>query len=118
MSTNTTEELFVQMLQIKHYVGDGGGHFNRILSICGLMNKFDSNRNHKFLLKCLWADWPEYSGCFSYPISVFNIAEGLTPQKQFELYLDKWDQSTEYGKARMRLLNWLIERLTFELGIY
>lgn len=46
--------------------------------------------------------WPEYSGDEVYPVP----CEGMPPRSAY-LTLPKWEG--EYGAARMRLLNYLIE---------
>jgi len=56
--------------------------------------------------------WPEYSGHKEYPVphsdydpeSAYNESDDLL-----------WDMDTEYGQARMRLLNFLIERAEEEI---
>ena len=52
----------------------------------------------------LFEEWPEYSGCNGFPISGLN---GSPTDTYFRL--NKWSGS--YGGARIRLLDWLIQRL-------
>ena len=55
----------------------------------------------------LFEEWPEYSGYSGFPIAGLN---GSPTHTYFRL--NKWSGS--YGEARIRLLNWLIQRLQHE----
>lgn len=89
----------------------------------------------------LMARWPESSGCRSYPVSVpwedltsveiealedtgvyEEDGDDRTPGALFELVNggtlydgNFWYKGSEYGKARWRLLDWMIEALEKEL---
>lgn len=56
--------------------------------------------------------WPEFSGCVVYPVKHPYTTSGLG-------YLygkpsEMWNPEHPYGAARLRLLNWCIERLEAE----
>lgn len=51
-------------------------------------------------------DWPEYSGRMKFPVS----HPELSPRDAYMDTEDLWDVDTEYGRARWRLLDFLIER--------
>jgi hypothetical protein len=50
--------------------------------------------------------WPEFSGDLVFPVS----HPSMTPGEAYMLIDDIWDRETEYGRARWRLLDFLIER--------
>lgn len=63
--------------------------------------------NHgRSILKRLFPYWPEYSGNETYPIKSYK--ESFRPNEAYNT-LALWDTTTEYGQARVRLLNWLIK---------
>jgi hypothetical protein len=49
-----------------------------------------------------FAAWPEWSGCTGYPVPDFG-------KYQFYNTKNKWSRHTLYGRARRRLLDWLID---------
>lgn len=56
--------------------------------------------------------WPEYSGDRFYPVPSFD----MTARKAFETCNDMFDVATAYGRARCRLLAFLITELEKEIG--
>ena len=52
-------------------------------------------------------EWPEFSGDPEYPVP----HRSLRPGEAYHWVVDKWDRRTEYGKARWRLVDFLIEKL-------
>jgi hypothetical protein len=68
------------------------------------------------LLGPLLEKWPEGTGRADYTVPGYGM-EGLHPDPAFMAYSEgcflgcQWDQKTEYGRARMRLLVWLCEQL-------
>lgn len=104
------------LLRIKR-ADDAGHMFESSYGICGnvLQARFDkqdgvpiefggSNEALKFM-RTLFDEWPEYSGEREYPIPggfrAYEKAQGRNGSM--------WGQD-EYGAARRRLLQWLIER--------
>lgn len=63
------------------------------------------------LMDNLFKTWPEFSGSQSYPVCTVYQAYGNEPREQYITALEAhtmWEG--EYGAARMRLLDFLIER--------
>ena len=61
--------------------------------------------------KELMQEWPNYSGDPSYPVSDKNSS--LSPGDQYlsaRINNKMWNSSTEYGRLRYNLLNFLIEQ--------
>lgn len=61
--------------------------------------------------RVLFPEWGEYSGDIVFPVSTFS--EGYSPHEQYVNACDDytiWDG--EYGEARLRLLDYLIEEYT------
>lgn len=61
-------------------------------------------------LKKAFRDWPEFSGVAAYPVR----APGRHPICAYDR-LSRWSNHTAYGRARRRLLKFLIRRLEDEL---
>jgi len=61
-----------------------------------------------------WHEWPEYSGDVFYPIPAQR--EFYNPTREYHDTTNMWDQENPYGRARMRLLDWLIKQLTTVIG--
>lgn len=67
------------------------------------------------ILAALFIKWPEFSGDSKYPVPGFD---GLSPADAFDGASSRgtmWDQATEYGQARMRILEFSIRELRTEL---
>lgn len=63
------------------------------------------------LMDNLFKKWPEYSGHPSYPVCTIYMAYGNEPREQFITASSAHTMwRGEYGRARMRLLDFLIER--------
>lgn len=63
-------------------------------------------------------DWPEFSGCFAYPVPApagFPCHGTDADTARWAFYKIKPMWSGEYGSSRIRLLNYLIRKLTAEL---
>lgn len=52
------------------------------------------------------AAWPKHSGTIIYPVRHPELA----PEQAYYHTEDKWDASTEYGRNRRELLDYLIEK--------
>lgn len=62
-------------------------------------------------LKDLFEQWPEFSGRRAYPVCTVYRATGKEPHMQYcAAYVDGTMWKGEYGAARMRLLQFLIEQ--------
>lgn len=59
-----------------------------------------------------WGNWPEFSNNYNYPVPLIN-KHGVRwdPVNAYGITGNYWDDS-EYGQARMRLLDWLINEFT------
>lgn len=79
-----------------------------------------SNRTHRLqeiyyyvtsvkLIKSIVPYWEEYSGSKVSPVK--SYVKGVSPSTAVTQYY-LWDTTTDYGKARIRLVNWLIETLS------
>lgn len=64
-------------------------------------------------LKAIFTEWPEFSGELSYPIGSKNGV--LSPQTLFNTTRNMWSTKTAYGKARWRLLDFVIKFLQEEI---
>lgn len=63
------------------------------------------NDERRALLGDLFLAWPETSGDSCYPVA----SSRYNARVAYNLFSrHRWDQSTEYGRARLRLLKWLI----------
>lgn len=50
------------------------------------------------------ASWPKHSGSDTYPIPGGGVA-----YQEHKMARDQWDASSEYGRLRFELLDWIIE---------
>lgn len=58
-------------------------------------------------LDVLFMRWPEYSDWPTFPIPSYR--EDMCAAQAYR-FMPLWDTSNEYGKCRIRCLNWLIEQ--------
>ena len=65
----------------------------------------DDVENCMELMKSLWKRWPEYSGERMYPVPHPSASAWEAFGTSW-----KWTRLTRYGRARRRLLDWLIQR--------
>ena len=78
------------------------------------LNNTDRNTG---LLRTLFKEWPYFSGIIECPIPAsLNSCQSECqpfdgPRDAYFLSNNKWDESTEYGKARWAFIDWAIERL-------
>lgn len=121
------ENLLMFLLQLKLHINNTPDvpKYNGICDYINItfMPKYMRVRRSEYNQKLLrlFGLWPEFSGSYKYPVQNKYEFCGESLSDAYSKACNEgtlWDQSTEYGKARMRLLNWMIERLTFELGIY
>ena len=75
--------------------------------ICYHLAEHCADDDERQLAKQWMRQWPEYSGCPSYPVAAPSTYEEADPEGAFD-DLDKW--VGEYGSSRIRLLNYLIRR--------
>lgn len=76
------------------------GPEDKSLGICSLLPC-----EYESALKALFPRWPEYSGNITFPVP----HPELSPRDAYLFLYDIWNRDTEYGKARWRLLEWLIK---------
>ena len=78
-------------------------------AICTEVGAADGSCEELFL-QDMFELWPPSEGRLAFPVPGFN---GLTAYEAYGKAFAEgtlWDQSTEHGRARMELLNFLIER--------
>lgn len=61
----------------------------------------------------LFVKWPEFSGDIFYPIQGMIITDSYAAYKNS---IFRWSKILPYGRARWRLLNFMIDTLEAELG--
>lgn len=102
-------DLLIKMrktLELTSEFNDGG--------LCYLAECIDESNDLSRMLEHVeisWAHWPEYSGYLSFPVP-------HPTKKPSDAYFhsdDLYAEDTEYGQARRRLLNWLIEQCEIKL---
>lgn len=64
-------------------------------------------------LKRLFKSWPNYSGNHLYPVPSDDPKKAAS--HCYALCNDFWDETTEYGRNRIDLLDWCINSLYMEL---
>ena len=64
------------------------------------------------VLKPYFKRWPEYAGDETYPVP----HPGMDSARAYNTSVRMFNEHTEYGRARRRLLTFLIEELEKELG--
>lgn len=101
-----------------------GGDSLRAYGICNLLDKMlwpydkeETDRIKRNVLEPLFVQWPEYSGVCAYPVP----APTSSPYGAARYYDHlQWGDGNmwggEYGRARRRLLDWMIEQLEERLG--
>lgn len=72
------------------------------------------NTNQRGILRRFFVKWPEFSGCHIWPI---HTNKSLSKCGQYEQAYDKGElySNKPYGKARKRLLDFIISELEKEL---
>jgi hypothetical protein len=89
----------------KKHPGKGGICYNVKDRLRGL------SFNHRYTamgrLSDIIATWPEHSGMMDYPVPHHK----LTAYKAYQTCLSRWTRLTRYGRARRRLLNYIINEL-------
>lgn len=88
---------------------DGTGichNLHKIMRKYGVYHSVDDD-----LIK-IFISWEEFSGDKNYPISVSKL---VSAAHQYERSKQLWNTKTEYGKARYRLLDFLIDEIKKEL---
>lgn len=79
--------------------------------ICSNLIESSDGRFDSKHLKPLFPNWPEFSGTDYFPIKSYDMDEP-DPVFVYDLASEEetmWDRNTEYGAARWRLLDFLIE---------
>jgi hypothetical protein len=67
-------------------------------------------REWLYTLQDLFKEWPHFSGDIAYPVPASNKSNSPLYEYTFTRY--PWDQSTEYGRLRLDLLNFCIVKLS------
>lgn len=83
--------------------------------LCYNMDYVDGNATalpDKFLCRKLWKLWDKYSGYEAYPVPHPIHRASFAYHNTRE----KWDTSTEYGRNRWELLNYLIDQVEFMIS--
>ncbi len=102
------------LVALRHIRDNGPQRLDR--GICIAVWQLSLQRDWKIsditrALKKYWVKWPEYSGDVTYPI-VTN--KKIIAYRQYDNCENKWNKRSPYGRARWRLLNWLIEQMEAE----
>lgn len=72
-----------------------------------LLLEDDLTVRHRITRDAMFETWPEFSGCKTHPVP--SVFPGNTPIQVFRNTSNMWDG--EYGAARRRLLDYMIEQL-------
>ena len=116
-------QIFVRdLLNACVYIRDTGP--NKDFGICANIGLFISGGSRTYvgsyksaILKSIFRKWPEFSGDFAYPIgSVDTDCDQFYHVAWVKGIL--WDESTEYGQARIRLLHFCIAELESMIAEY
>jgi len=59
-------------------------------------------------------NWPEFSGDIQFPVPSFD--PDMSAMGAYMAAWDKWNHATDYGKARLRLMRFFIEKLESSLA--
>ena len=89
------------------------GIYNRHSGICQAMcNKLDIGESNKFLQ--LLRQWPEGTGSFLFPVPALGYKQNDNCSHAYAQAKEDgnmWNPLYKYGRARRRLLTWLINQL-------
>ena len=61
------------------------------------------------IMDSIFKDWKHFSGSYAYPIP--STTAGVSHSSQFHLTDHKWDKTTEYGRLRWDLLEFMISEI-------
>ena len=108
-----TQLLHAALLDVRLEVEEGDG---APLGICALVESAlpgitDDPWDYRAVMRhmrVLFQEWPEFSGSADYPVPASG--EFLDPMGAFVGTMAMWDTGTEYGRARHRLLRFLIDQ--------
>ena len=87
--------------------------------ICTAFNPYDTDYGLKDYMNQAgidWSNWEKFSGNNQYPVRIFqdtkNYTSDISPVTLYSLCPSRsyWDDSTEYGRNRRELLDWLIDQ--------
>lgn len=96
--------LHKDLVALKQYVDTNDKKLIRCVGICHNINHRDA---HKEPLKPLMARWPEGTGCPHFPVPYKSADYDYDDVQAYTYIEDLW--VGEYGAARIRLLDFLIE---------
>lgn len=108
----TSNDLHLALLEVQKIVKTD----HPATGICDLLGRTLLNKGYDFSVKItkkardLMREWPEYSGDALFPVPA---PEGSCPEACYISAKDLWGFD-DYGRARRRLLAWLIERTNHE----
>lgn len=109
-SVDQLENFLWFLQQIKKEVSDS--------SVCGLCKYFqykvdyylphlDYHKDYRDYLRNKWENWDKFSGNRTFPVP----CEGVSPSAAYTAVQYKWDSSSQYGRDRRELLDFLIEEV-------
>ncbi len=101
------------LLDIRQAVDEGCVELSAHNGICAHVDRLWSTKTTDFrdlymmTMDQLFASWPEFSGNIECPVPSPSVE--LTARRAYHQATHKW--VGEYGAARIRLLDWMIEQL-------
>lgn len=84
----------------------------RFYGICFSLKEATDYLTVRFIMDEYAPLWDEYSGDIEYPVPGFDEMGSITAYNTTD---DMWDKNTEYGRARYRLVDHLIECIEKDL---
>lgn len=116
MSSPFTLEQLESALTILVSISNGTIHVNPSYGLCHALTyprgtRSDLSGDH--IVGHYAYTWEEYSGDSEFPVRSYD--NNRTCEDQYILTKDLWDKNTEYGRARWRLVDYLINRVSADL---
>lgn len=123
MSMSEERLLLKSAVILKQAVLDGDGMVNDSWGICSnidcIANGITESAFYFGMLDDLFLSWPESTGISSCPVP--SPTEDYNAIGYYDWASDhdaQWDLDTEYGQSRMRLLQYVIDSMVLQLGIW
>jgi hypothetical protein len=83
-----------------------------ICSTLGDRMEYEYPKERNNWLKGKFITWDEFSGDEDYPVKSECI---MSPASKYDTCFDMWNNDTTYGRARLRLLEYLIEQVDADI---
>lgn len=91
-----------------------GNYWNVVTAYTGELRKFSCQASD--VMRGMFHRWPEYSGDYAFPIRTDKSRSANTQFDRSGSVKTMWSTRYPYGRARWRLLNWMIQQLEAEIG--